>query len=130
MTKAEDIRWFKEQFADEIEAALAGTPFDLDMILAIACQETGHIWSVLRRKGMPVQEILALCVGDTLDENRGRKAFPKSRKELLAKPDGEPMFGIARKALVEMAKHIPGYAKVAKNENKFCRGFGLFQYDL
>jgi hypothetical protein len=41
MVTADDIGWFKRQFRIQIEAALPGTPFDLDMIVAIACQETG-----------------------------------------------------------------------------------------
>ena len=29
-----------------------------------------------------------------------------------------------------MAKYIPDYTAVAKRPNKFCHGFGVFQYDL
>jgi hypothetical protein len=130
MPNAEDIRWFKEQFQADIEPALAGAPLTVDMIVAVACQETGHIWPVLRRKGMPVPQILALCVGDTLDADKGRKAFPKTRAELLARPGGAQMFEIARAGLVEMAKHIPGFSGAAARPHKFCHGFGLFQYDL
>jgi hypothetical protein len=131
MPNADDIRWFKEQFHQDIEAALGGTPFDLDMIVAIACQETGHIWSTLRKKPQFTRaDILALCVGDTLDADRGRKAFPKTKAELIAKPNGQAMFDIAHKALVDMAAHIPGFKAAAAKPNKFCHGFGLFQYDL
>ena len=49
MANAEDIQWFKEQFHAEIEAKVAETVFDLDMLTAIACQETGEIWPVLRK---------------------------------------------------------------------------------
>ena len=130
MPNANDIRWFKEQFHQEIETALAGTPFDLDMLVAIACQETGYIWSILRRKPLTTAEIVALCVGDTLDADRGRRAFPKTKAELVAKPNGRKMFDIARSALVAMARYVPGYAEAAANPNKFCRGFGVFQRDL
>jgi hypothetical protein len=58
MPNAEDIRWFKQQFGTKIDAAVAGTPFDLDMLAAFACQETGEIWPVLRRAGLPVDQIL------------------------------------------------------------------------
>jgi hypothetical protein len=27
---------------------MAGTPFTLDLLVAVTCQETGHTWSVLR----------------------------------------------------------------------------------
>jgi len=128
MPNAADIQWFKKQFAAPINAALAGTPFDLDMLTGLACQETGEIWPVLRKKGLSTDRILALCVGDTLDR---KSTFPKDKDELVAhEPDGQKMFDIARQALVDMAQYIPGYQKVAKNPRKFCHGFGLFQYDI
>ena len=130
MPNRADILWFKQQFRDEIEDELAGTPFDLDMLVAIACQETGEIWPVLRRKPLTKDQIVALCVGDTLDSDRGRRAFPKTKAELVAKPNGPRMFEIARKALVDMAQHITSYAGAASNPKKFCHGFGVFQRDL
>lgn len=50
MPNAEDIRWFKEHFGAKIASAAAGTPFDVDMLTALACQETGEIWPILRKK--------------------------------------------------------------------------------
>ncbi|MCP4382798.1 MAG: hypothetical protein GY798_15490 [Hyphomicrobiales bacterium] len=130
MTKADDIRWFKEQFQKKINKAAKGSLFDVDMLVAVACQETGEIWPVLRRKGLPVDEILRLCVGDTLDEDKGRRAFPRTKAALVAKPNGQEMFEIAHQALVNMAVHIPGYRGVAARPAKFCHGFGVFQLDL
>ncbi len=133
MPNVADIEWFKSRFHGPINAAVEGTPFDLDFLTAIACQETGDIWTTLRRKNLGIDEILALCVGDTIDakpNGKGRKAFPKSKADLLAVPDGDTMFAIARAALVAMAKHISGYQSAVTNQNKFCHGFGLFQYDL
>ncbi|MCI4663800.1 MAG: hypothetical protein MRY74_03675 [Neomegalonema sp.] len=124
-----DIIWFKETFWDEINQAVQGSPFDADMLIAIACQETAYIWSQLRKKGLAKDEIVKLCCGDTLDAPR-RRAFPKHKRALLAKPRGQEMFDIARAALLSMAAHVPGYNFAFKNEDKFCRGFGVFQYDL
>jgi hypothetical protein len=129
MPTPDAIRWFKTQFHTQIEAAISGTPFTVDLLTAIACQETGHIWNALRNK-MSTEEVLALCVGDTLDADKGRKAFPQTKADLVAKPKGEQMFAIAHQALVDMAKFIPGFAAVAKKPNKFCHGYGIFQYDL
>ena len=67
------------------------------MVTAIACQETGYIWQVLRKKVDTVEEVLALCVGDTIDAP-SRSAFPKNRAALLAKPRGADMFEIGRDA--------------------------------
>lgn len=130
MPTADDITWFKQQFHAPIGAALAGTPFDIDMLVAIACQETGHIWSTLRRKGLPTNTILALCVGDTLDADKGRRAFPQTKADLVGAPRGQEMFDIARAALLAMAEHIPGFEFAKDRPNKFCHGFGVFQRDL
>lgn len=130
MPDRSDILWFKRQFQARIVPALAGTPLTVDMICAIACQETGAIWSLLRRKGLGTAKVLALCVGDTLDADKGRRAFPQTRAELLARPGGAQMFAIAHQALVDMAEHVPGFAAVARRPHKFCHGFGIFQRDL
>ena len=131
MPNAEDIRWFKRQFHRQIEAAVQNTSLSLDLITAVACQETGHIWQVLRKKPqLKLDRILELCVGDTLDADRGRRAFPKTKADLVAKPSGKQMFDIARQALVDMAVHIKEFQSVAARPNKFCHGFGIFQYDL
>lgn len=130
MPDASDVLWFKDQFHGAIAAAVAGTPLTLDFLAALACQETGEVWPLLRRKGLPVAEVLALCVGDTLDADKGRRAFPTTKAELIAAPRGDEMFAIARDALVRMAAHIPAYAAAAARPHKFCHGFGLFQRDL
>lgn len=129
MPNEADIRWFKSNFRTEIEAAIAGTPLTLDLITAIACQETGYIWATLLRRGLPKQEILELCVGDSIDAPR-RKAFPKTKAALTAEPGGQQMFAIARDCLVRMSTHIPGYGSAVANPDKFCHGFGIFQSDL
>ena len=129
MIDKDALRWFKETFGRELAEAAAGTPYSVDLLVAIAAQETGEIWAPLRNK-LPVAELLAICVGDTLDFNKGRVAFPKTREHLVAEPRGEEMFRIAHDALVAMARHVPGYDKVARLPNKFCHGYGIFQYDL
>src|SRR6185295_3104988 len=132
MANIADMKWFKENFHVEVERAIAGTPFTLDLLVALACQETGDVWPILRRKPeLTLDRILALCVGDTIDfkpPDDGRKAFPKNKAALLAVPRGDEMFAIARQALVEMGQFIPGFP--VSNPNKFCRGFGMFQFDL
>ena len=127
MPNVNDMRWFKQQFHQKINAAVQGTPFTLDFMTALACQESGEVWPVLRKKALSLDRIVELCVGDTLD---GRSVFPTSRAQLESVPNGKKMFEIARAALVDMAQFINGYKKVAKNANKFCHGFGVFQYDI
>jgi hypothetical protein len=130
MPTAEDISWFKQQFHSAVAAEVDGTPFTLDMVAAIACQETGFIWQTLRKRPLSVAQILELCVGDTLDASGGRRAFPKTKSDLVARPNGEEMFRIARQALVDMSRHIGGFKSIVAKPNKFCHGFGIFQLDL
>jgi len=132
MPNAQDALWFKQEFQPAIRAAIAGTPFSVDMIVAFACQETGGIWPALRRQGLRTARILELCVGDTIDATPtgGRRAFPKDKAELLAMTHGDRMFEIARQGLVDMAGYIPAYRGSAARPDKFCHGFGIFQLDL
>ena len=130
MPTSADILWFKTEFQSQIEPALSSTPLTVDFITAIACQETGELWPVLRRKSLTTAQILALCVGDTLDADKGRSAFPTTKADLLSQARGDEMFAIAHEALVNMAAHIPAYSRIAARPDKFCHGFGLFQLDL
>lgn len=135
MPNAQNMLWFKQQFRGEIEPALQGTPYTLDMLTAIASQETGEIWPALRKAGLSVARILELCVGDIIDYKpsgggRDPDAFPKNKAELVAWPKGDEMFGIARQAFVDMATYIKSYQPYVSNANKFCHGYGIFQYDI
>ncbi len=134
MPTADDMRWFKTNFQTKINAAIAGTPYTLDLLTALACQETGEVWPILRKQNLSVDRILELCVGDTIDFNAakgtGRKAFPKNKAELVAFTNGQAMFDLARQALVDMAEFISSYKSAATNPNKFCHGYGIFQFDL
>ena len=129
MVKTSDMRWFKETLWAELKAATEGTVFDPDMVSAIACQETGSLWAPMRKKGLSKDEIVRLCCGDTLDAPN-RSAFPKTRAHLEAVPRGSEMFSIARKALLDMSEHVPGYGFAKNRPSKFCHGYGVFQLDL
>jgi len=129
MTATTDaISWLKATFGSKIDKAIKGTPFSRDLVVAIAMQETSYIW-IPHYKKKSADEILALCVGDTIDKP-SRKAFPRDRADLESAPDGKKMFEIARASLELIATIDKSYAKVAKNKNKFCHGFGMFQYDI
>ena len=127
-TKKQGLIWLKKNFGTKIDAEVAGTPFSRNMVCAIAMQETSYIWRrVIETKS--VAEALALCVGDVIDAPR-RKAFPTTRAKLEAVPDGDKMFKAGRKALEAIAEIDAGYKKALKDPDKFCRGYGMFQYDL
>jgi hypothetical protein len=134
MPNTSDMKWFKTNFQDKINPAIAGTPWTIDLMTALACQETGEVWPTLRKTDLSLDRILELCVGDTIDFNpttgKGRHAFPKNKAELIAFPKGQQMFDLARQALLDMAHFIPSYQDAASKPNKFCHGYGIFQFDL
>ncbi len=130
MTIRDAIEWFQSSFSRELATTLAGTPFSQDIVAAIAYQETGYIWRPLVEKMLAKRDVLRLCVGDTLDADRGRRAFPATKAKCLAHPQGAALFAVARKALVDMAQQVAGYSNAVKNADKFCHGFGIFQYDI
>ena len=131
MAIRDDIKWFKDGFSRKLQTAIAGTPLNLDILCAIALQETGYIWRRLVAKGLPTNDVLKLCVGDTIDAPR-RSAFPRNKAALIAQPRGQQMFELAHSLLVEMADAtgIESYIDAGRNPNKFCRGYGIFQRDL
>jgi hypothetical protein len=124
----DDINWFKQQFQDDIKAAIDNRPFSIELIIAIALQETGYLWRNIYKRET-VAKTLELCVGDTISSPQ-RTAFPKDKSALLSKPKGDDMFRIAREALESIALYNNAFRNAARNPDKFCHGFGIFQYDL
>jgi hypothetical protein len=123
------MMWFKKTFQDQVTAGTAGTSFTLDLLTAIAVQETFGIWGNLFNK-LPVDQVLSLCAGDTLDAPN-RRAFPVNKADLLTFERGAEVFAAARAALEAMGQQIAVYGGIAaKNPDKFCHGFGIFQYDI
>jgi Bacterial SH3 domain len=134
-TDKDNIRWFKENFGADIQAVIADTPFKMELIVAIALQETGYLWGRIRKyidpetdEPMTAAKTLELCVGDSIGAPK-RGAFPKTAELLKVVEGGDNMFDIARDALKAIGQYEPAY-KTAYNNGKFCHGFGIFQYDL
>jgi hypothetical protein len=135
MSVLDGIKWFKQQFGAAVGQALSGTPFSVDMAAAIAVQETySDCWGITYQskpifQALTAAQVLQICVGDTLDAP-SRNAFPKSKADLVQAPNGQQMFTAARNALLAIAKYNKSYATAAKNPDKFCHGYGIFQYDI
>lgn len=130
MAVKDELKWFKDNFAEDVMPALAGTPLSFDLIAAMAFQETGELWSRMRQH-LPRDEVLRLAVGDTLDAPN-RSAFPKNKAALVAAERGQEMFELAHRLLGEMAEAtgIEAYRDLAVRPHKFVHGYGIFQYDL
>jgi hypothetical protein len=122
------MQWFKQTFGRECQQKLRGTPFNLSLLTAIAVQESYEAWGPIYRNLAPA-EVLKLCVGDTIDAP-GRGTFPLNREDLEHIANGRQIFSVAREGLEDIAQHNTVYANVAHNPDKFCHGFGIFQYDI
>lgn len=128
-TIEKSLVWFKQNFETKINQNLVNTPFDLLLIMAIAYQETGYVWSRMIDK-TSIDDLLFSCTGDTLD-SPSRSAFPKNKAELITYKDGSKMFEVAREALKNVGRWDAIYKKLYDNNpDKFCHGYGIFQYDL
>ena len=128
MKTADGIAWFKRTFGERIAAGLAGTPFSVDLVAAIANQETGYIWGPLVERACRKRKSCGCASGDTLDADRGRSSFPRNRGGAAR---GAPRRGDVRDCAPGVARHgdaINGYQAATMNPNKFCHGYGIFQY--
>lgn len=127
--KQDAMIWMNKNFGPDIETAVKGTPISKNLIIAIGIQETFYIWAKMYKTSTP-EEVLAVCVGDTIDFPTRASAWPKNRADLESHPKGKEMFRVARAALERIAKINSGYRTVVGKPNKFCHGFGMFQYDI
>jgi hypothetical protein len=117
--------WMSTHFGPAIAAAVQGTPFDEDLIYAIACQETAPVWLPWIDKMSP-DDILARCVFDASGdaENSRRDAFPANTAAFRAH-FGDP----STQQLIDEAnatRKLRGYAPA----QWVYKGYGIFQYDL
>jgi hypothetical protein len=121
----EAARWIKSNFAEEINAALRGTPFTIDHVCAIACQESAFLW-VGWTKSKTKDEILALLIGDAYGDYPGtvRTAFPKNTaafRERYGDEFADMLIGEANKS-----RAARGFGP----KQWVYKGYGIYQYDL
>ena len=123
--------WLKKNFGKDIAADVAGTPWTVDIITGIACQETAYKWLSWVDKFDPAT-ILQRCVFDASGDFPGtsRKAFPVNRQAFEAKygKDFTDMLvaeGNKQRAMPQV--DAPGGYKPA---GYLYKGYGIFQNDL
>jgi hypothetical protein len=126
MPHRDAFSWFQKTFHRDLECAVAHTPFSLAMVTVIAAQETGHRWGRLRDKHRLAQ-LRAIGVGDTHEADPGRSAVPKPQADLVAAPRGEEIGQSAPAALVQMVKHVPACAGVAKQRTRAATDTASFK---
>jgi len=72
-------RWLVSNFRDPLERAVTGTPFTIELLCGIGCQETATLWLPFVAQGIKARDILARAIGDASGDypNTSRNAFPR-----------------------------------------------------
>jgi len=115
----------KTNFGEEIRRATANTSFSLDIVCAIACQESAYFWVSLIRR-LSISEILARCVLDASGDVPGhpRRPFPENTQAFRSE------YGDAfTDMLIEEANKTRQLRGMGP-KNWVYKGYGIFQYDL
>lgn len=123
--------WMKDNFEDKIIAAVNNTPFDADLVYAIACQETAQRWQIWINM-TDAETVLERCVfdasGDFPDTSRG--AFPKNKNEFIAAYGDALTQMLVDEGNKMRAMPQPGFPHGYAPGNFLYKGYGIFQYDL
>lgn len=117
--------WMKSNFGAKLQAASTGTPFSIDLLCAIVCQETAYFWVGLINS-LPAQTIVERCVLDASGDYPGtsRSVFPRNTAEFRSRCGGaftELLIDEANKT-----RALRGYGP----KQWVYKGYGIFQYDL
>lgn len=117
--------WMKSNFKAHMEEAVSNTPFSVDLLCGIACQETAYFWLNLI-DDHPVDEVLARCVLDASGDYPGtsRNAFPKNT-EVFRERFGDDFTNM----LIDEAnqtRELRGFQPA----KWVYKGYGIYQYDL
>ncbi len=124
-------RWLKTNFSAAISSAIQGTPWSIDLVCAIACQETAYKWLLWIDKYSP-DIVLQRCVFDASGDMPGtsRSAFPVNRKAFEARYGAELGGMLVAEGNLQRAMpqaDAPGGYRPAQY---LYKGYGIFQNDL
>lgn len=123
--------WLLSHFHINIEQAIEGTDFTVNLICAIACQETAQRWLLWIDKYDP-ETILQRCVFDASGDfpNTSRSAFPKNAADFHNKYGDEFTDMLISEGNKMRAMPQPGDANGYNPSHFLYKGYGIFQYDL
>lgn len=128
LTQAQAIRardWMVQNFGAEIDAAIAGSVIDRNLVCAIAGKETANVWLAWINR-IPPAQVLERCVfdasGDAPDTSRG--AFPRNTQAFRdSVGDSLTDMLIAEANETRQLRNLSPARWVYK-------GYGILQYDL
>ena len=120
-------RWFRQHYAPQIDAAIAGVAgLDSDLVCAIAAKESAVYW-VGKIGQLAPAAILGYCVFDASGDFPGthRDAFPRNQAVLRA----DPVHGAVTDMLIGEANKSRAALRGYKPAHYLYKGYGIFQND-
>ncbi|MDQ3281400.1 MAG: hypothetical protein M3Q69_08310 [Acidobacteriota bacterium] len=117
--------WMKGNFGTRIQTAVRGTPFSVDLLCGIACQETAIFWLSFLKRLSP-NEIVERCVFDASGDypDTQRSAFPRNTAAFRKRYGDE--FADMLIAEANATRRLRGFGPA----QWVYKGYGLYQYDL
>jgi len=117
--------WMKVNFGGMIKESVKNTPFSIDLVCGIACQETAYFWLSFINN-LSANDVLARCVLDASGDFPGtqRNPFPKNTEKFRQR-FGDDFTNM----LIEEAnktRKLRGFGP----QNWVYKGYGIYQYDL
>jgi hypothetical protein len=125
------VAWMKQNFENKVIQAVENTPFEKEVIYAIACQETAQRW-LLWIDSYDAATVLQRCVFDASGDfpDTSRSAFPKNKNELLAEFGADITQMLIDEGNKMRAMPQPGHPQGYGAASFLYKGYGIFQYDL
>jgi len=119
-------RWLVSNFREPLERAVAGTPFTIELLCGIGCQETATLWLPFVAQGIKARDILARAIGDASGDypNTSRNAFPRDTVAFRA------AYGDAFTEMLIAEANATRALRGWGPKQWVYKGYGLFQYDL
>lgn len=116
--------WLNTHFGSKFDLAVANTPFEKELLYAIACQEAAIYWRKWIHDFTPI-EVLGRCVFDASgDANGTRMAFPRNTAAFLDRYG--PMLTGVLISEANATRALRGW----RPKQWVYAGYGIFQYDL
>jgi hypothetical protein len=119
-------RWLVEHFGPPMRQAVEGTPFTLDLLCGIGCQETAFLWLSWIDRDVSASTVLARSIGDASGDapNSSRSAFPRNTAAFRTEFGDE--FADMLVAEANQSRALRGFGP----KPWVYKGYGIFQYDL
>lgn len=122
----------KQNFGEQIKEYTFNTPYTLELVIAIALQETAQKWQLWIDK-YPVDVILQRCVFDASGNDfpgTSRNAFPRTKVEFQQIYGKTVTDMLVHEANLTRAMPQPKFPDGYNSAGYLYKGYGIFQYDL